>query len=206
MGLSTDNTEGSLTEKQKEIIVGSLLGDGTMRIKTNALLEINHNFGQKELVDWMYSSLKQFVGTGPKVRKGNGKRIAYRFTTKSLPIFTSFYNRFFLNGRKKIPTYINLSPLVLAVWFMGDGSKSRSSIYLNTQQFSLEEQKLLCKMLYKQWQIETTLNKDKRYLRIRIRVSSIEKFVSLIKPYLLKQFYYKLPYDPVSTDGRLMVT
>lgn len=38
-----DNTEGSLTEEQKQIIVGSLLGDGAMRIKTNALLEINHS-------------------------------------------------------------------------------------------------------------------------------------------------------------------
>lgn len=76
---------------------------------------------------------------------------------------------------------------------MDDGSKSRTSIYLNTQQFSLEEQELLRKTLRDQWGIETTLNKDKQYLRIRIRVSSIEKFVVLIKPYLLPQFYYKLP-------------
>lgn len=83
--------------------------------------------------------------------------------------------------------------MVLAVWFMDDGSKSRTSIYLNTQQFSLEEQKLLQKMLKEQWEIETTLNKDKHYWRIRIRAGSIKKFVSLIKPYLLPTFYYKLP-------------
>lgn len=88
---STDNTEGSLTEEQKQIIVGCLLGDGAMRIKTNALLEINHSLEQKELVDWLYFSLKEFVGTAPKVRKGKGTRVAYRFTTRSLPIFTSFY-------------------------------------------------------------------------------------------------------------------
>lgn len=193
MLLSTDNTEGSLTEEQKQIIVGCLLGDGAMRIKTNALLEINHSLKQKELVDWIYTNLKQFVGTGPKVRKGNGKRLAYRFTTRSLPVFTSLYKQFFLNGKKKIPAKIVFSPLVLAVWFMDDGSKSRTSVYLNTQQFSLEEQIILQKMLKEQWEIETTLNKDKHYHRIRIRVSSIEKFVVLIKPYLLPTFYYKLP-------------
>lgn len=193
MLVPAENTEGSLTEEQKQIIVGCLLGDGTMRIKTNALLEINHSVEQKELVDWLYASLKQFVGTEPKVRKGNGKRIAYRFTTRSLPIFTSLYYQFFPQGKKKLPIKITLSPLVLAVWFMDDGSKSRTSIYLNTQQFSLEEQELLRRMLYEQWGIETTLNKDKIYSRIRIRVSSIEKFVVLIKPYLLPQFYYKLP-------------
>lgn len=189
----TDNTEGSLTEEQKQIIVGCLLGDGTMRIKTNALLEINHSVRQRELVDWLYANLKQFVGTAPKVRKGNGKRIAYRFTTKSLPVFTNLYKQFFVNQKKRLPPIIQLTPLTLAIWFMDDGSKSRTSVYFNTQQFSLEEQNLLCEMLYKQWSIEATLNKDKHYWRIRIRVSSIKRFVELVKPYLLPQFYYKLP-------------
>ena len=33
---------GSLTDMQRSVIVGSLLGDGTMRCKANALLEVNH--------------------------------------------------------------------------------------------------------------------------------------------------------------------
>lgn len=188
-----DNTEGSLTEEQKQIIVGCLLGDGAMRIKTNALLEINHCLEQKGLVDWIHSNLKEFVGIPPHARKGNGRRVAYRFTTRSLPPFTKLYKQFFLNGKKIIPTDIILSPLVLAVWFMDDGNRSRTSVYLNTQQFSLEEQKFLCRMLYEQWDIESTLNKDKHYWRIRIRVSSVKKFVDLIAPYLLPEFYYKLP-------------
>lgn len=193
MNSLTDNTEGSLTEEQKQIIVGCLLGDGTMRLKTNALLEINHSERQKDLVDWLHANLKQFVGTAPKVRKGNGKRVAYRFTTRSLPVFTEFYRQFFINKKKKLPTTMTLSPLTLAVWFMDDGNRSRSSIYLNTQQFSLEEQAVLQKMLKEQWGIETTLNKDKIYWRIRVRVSSIKRFVELVKPYLLSSFMYKLP-------------
>lgn len=190
---TVDNTEGSLTEEQIQIVIGCLLGDGSMRMKTNALLEINHCFEQKVLVDWLYANLKEYVGTAPKVRKGNGKRVAYRFTTRSLPPFTNLYKQFFFNKKKIIPANITLSPLALAVWFMDDGNRSRTSIYLNTQQFSLEEQKLLSAMLYEQWGIETTLNKDKCYWRIRIRVNSIRKFVDLIKPYLLPEFYYKLP-------------
>ena len=191
-----DNTEGSLTEEQQAIIVGCLLGDGAMRAKTNALLEINHSVEQKVLVDWVYTHLQQFVSTAPKVRKGNGNRVAYRFTTRSLPVFTTFYEQFFFKKKKIIPTNLMLTPLTLAVWFMDDGNKSRTSVYLNTQQFSLEEQKLLQSLLLEQWGIETTLNKDKTYWRIRVRVSSIEKFVSLIKPYLLPEFQYKLPMTP----------
>lgn len=63
---------GSLTEVQTSILVGSLLGDGTMRKKQNALLEVNHCLEQKPLVDWIYSHFEGLSLTAPKVRKGNG--------------------------------------------------------------------------------------------------------------------------------------
>jgi hypothetical protein len=36
------NVVGSLSEVQREVVIGTLLGDGSMRCETNALLEINH--------------------------------------------------------------------------------------------------------------------------------------------------------------------
>ena len=50
-----DNTVGSLTQLQKSVIAGSLLGDGYVRIvpgRKNAFLEINHSWKAKEYVDW----------------------------------------------------------------------------------------------------------------------------------------------------------
>ncbi len=44
-----DNTVGSLTQLQKSIIIGTILGDGYLRIvkgKKNAILEINHSYSQ----------------------------------------------------------------------------------------------------------------------------------------------------------------
>lgn len=188
-----DNTVGSLTEEQKSILIGSLLGDGTMRKKKDAHLEINHSYAQKALVDWIYSKFKNWVRTEPKWRKGNGKREAYRFATQKLPIFTPFYNQFYLNNKKIIPINLELSPLTLAVWFMDDGCKSRSSVYLNTQQFSKDEQLKLIDLLNKQFGIESTLNKDKTYFRIRVRTSSIKKFIKLVEQFVLEEFRYKFP-------------
>lgn len=45
------NVVGSLSGVQRELIEGCLLGDGAMRCKTNALLEVNHAFSQKAYVD-----------------------------------------------------------------------------------------------------------------------------------------------------------
>ena len=188
-----DNTVGSLTEEQKSILIGTLLGDGTMRIKKNAHLEINHSFAQKALVDWIFSKFSRLVTTPPKWRKGNGNREAYRFATQKLPIFTPFYNQFYSGGKKKIPNNLKLNPLSLAVWFMDDGSRTYSSIYLNTQQFSLNEQMQLINLLREQFGIESTINKDKIYYRIRIRSKSAQKFIKLVEPFVLEEFKYKFP-------------
>jgi hypothetical protein len=86
------NTVGSLTERQKAIIFGCLLGDGAMRCKTNALLEINHSIRrQREYVDWKYNEFKSIVLTKPHKRLCSAGRIAYRFTTRSLPELTEIY-------------------------------------------------------------------------------------------------------------------
>ena len=184
---------GSLTERQKAIIVGCLLGDGTMRCKTNALLEINHSIKQSGYVDWKYKELKEFISTAPHERLCNAGRIAYRFTTKSLPELTEIYRKFYFKSKKIIPDSLTIHPISLAVWFMDDGCKSYRAVYLNTQKFNVNEQSKLSAMLKEQFGIKTSLNKDKSYYRLRIAVSSVGKFLEIIKPYLLPMFCYKTP-------------
>ncbi len=189
------NIVGSLTLIQKSIIIGSILGDGSLRKtqnRRNALLEINHSFSSKKYVDWKYEHLKNLVITPPKKRKNNGKRIAYRFTTRSLPEITQFYDKFYQSNKKVIFENITLDPLVMAVWFMDDGNKTYNALYLNTQQFDLDSQRKLMNQLFNQWGIESTLNKDKIYFRIRIRTSSTPKFKKIIQSFVLPMFYYKL--------------
>lgn len=182
----------SLTEVQRSIVVGSLLGDGTMRCKKNALLEINHCLAQRAYVDWKYRHLIDLVRTPPKARTGNGSRIAYRFTTLSLRELTPYYAAFYGSGVKSIPA-LELTPLALAVWFMDDGSKSYRTVYLNTQQFDLPSQERLKLQLLTQFGIQVTLNRDKIYFRLRMAVASIPRFRRLVEPHLLDEFGYKLP-------------
>lgn len=186
---------GSLSSIQHAIMIGSLLGDGTLRkqgTRTNALFEVNHSFEYRTYVDWKYSTLKEFVLTPPKSRLGNGTRVAYRFTTRSLPIFTEYYHWFYADSKKRIPSDVRLDPLSLAVWFMDDGAKSRTSYYLNTQQFTFEEQVLLQKFLLNSFQLNTTLNKDKHYWRIRVSTESSKRMNEIIIPFIRPCFRYKL--------------
>ena len=186
------NTVGSLSGVQQEIIIGSLLGDGTMRCKTNALLEINHSLHQRSYVDFKYRHLADLVSTPPRQRPGNGGRVAYRFVTRSLPELTPYYQAFYALGFKSVPV-VELTPLTMAVWFMDDGSRSRNAVYLNTQQFDDASRRRLLLELKLQWGIDGTLNRDKCYQRIRISVASTPRFAALIEPHLLEDFRYKLP-------------
>jgi recombination protein RecA len=186
------NTVGSLSGVQHELVIGSLFGDGAMRCKTNALLEINHSVHQQSYVDWKFSLLAELVSTPPKVRSGNVGRLAYRFVTRSLPELTPYFWLFYGDGKKTIPE-VELTPLTLAVWFMDDGCRSRRAVYLNTQQFDEENQQRLLLMLKDQWEIKGTLNRDKHYHRIRISVESTARLAELIKPHLLPELRYKLP-------------
>ncbi len=196
---------GSLTSIQKEILVGSMLGDGTLRkqgTRTNALFEVNHSFLYRKYVDWKWRHFKKYVKTAPKSRHGNGNRIAYRFTTQSLPFFTEYYDKYYSNGKKFIAPDITLTPLILSVWFMDDGSKSRNTYYLNTQQFSIEDQNCLMSILDRDLKIKSSLNRDKIYWRIRIRTESADRFKKIVAPYLLPCFRYKIDNDPVTTDSK----
>lgn len=199
------NTVGSLTSTQHSILVGSLLGDGTLRkqgTRTNALFEVNHAAAFREYVDWKWQHFQSLVLTPPKIRTGNGNRVAYRFTTRSLPVFTNYYQWFYQDRKKRIPRDLVLDPIVLAVWFMDDGSKSRTACYLNTQQFPLEEQKLLRSLLKNYFGIQSALNRDKQYFRLRITTESTKRLAEIIRPHLLSCFRYKLTDDPVTTDPK----
>lgn len=190
-----DNTVGSLTQEQKSIIIGSILGDGYLRIikgRKDAFLEINHSIEQRKYVEWKYQKLKNLVGGLPKSRRGNGKRIAYRFYTKQHPELTKLLHQFYQNGKKIFPEKLILNPVMLAVWFMDDGSKCRTSdVYLNTQQFDDESQQRIIKALHR-IKLSARLNKDKFYFRIRFLKSNLPKLNNIIKQYIIPSMRYKI--------------
>lgn len=194
-----DNTVGSLSQLQKSVIIGSILGDGYIRIlsgRSNAFLEINHSIKAKEYVDWKYSILKDICQSPPKERIIDAKRIAYRFFTRQNLELTELLKLFYLNKRKIIPKNLKLDSVILAIWFMDDGSKCRNyDIYLNCQQFAISDQEKLLGALRKMG-LRARLNKDKKYYRIRFFKESVPKLNQIIYPYIVPSMRYKLSMTP----------
>ena len=189
-----DNTVGSLTQLQRSLIIGSVLGDGDIRIipgHKDAFLEIKHFLKAKDYVDWKYSVLKNICNSEPKERETNKGRMAYCFFTKQNKEITEIYNLFYQDGKKIIPKELEIDPIVLAVWLMDDGSKSNGNIYLNTQQFSMLDQKRLLHQL-RQIGLNARLNRDKKYYRIRFLKESIPKLIEIVGPHIIPSMRYKI--------------
>lgn len=192
-----------LSRIQREVLVGTLLGDGHLETQNNGRtyrLKIEHSGKQKAYVGWLHKVFEDWVRTRPqeKTSKLNGKNYEkYWFNTLSHGAFR-FYAQQFYQGRKKIvPKLIGklLTPRALAVWCMDDGSiKSHQtkSLILNTQAFSQKDLERLQKILILKFKIRTKLRKQKEGLQIFIASQEADVFAGIIRPYMIDEMKYKL--------------
>jgi len=195
-----------LLKKSEEIILGSLLGDGSLRIHKNyknARFSFRHSIHQKDYFFWKVSQLKDISGENcyweSKDKDGlGGKKLRYQSIANQE--LTDLYNLICKRGRLKIQRkWLNLlTPLSLVIWWMDDGSiigNGRKGVFC-TESFSYEDQKILVRYLKIVWKIEVHIGKIKRvwngqekiYYRLWIRSSEeLKKFLRIILPQLKVQ-------------------
>ena len=101
-----------------------------------------------------------------------------------------------LSIKKIIPLNIEtyLTPLALAIWFMDDGFRLQKGAKIATNCFTFKELQFICEILYKKYNLITTIHlggKNKGYT-IYINSKSMYLFSKLVKPFILPSLYYKL--------------
>lgn len=193
-----------LTEAQRSIIVGTLLGDGhleTQNGRKTFRLKIEHTNSQKAYSAWLYQQLQEWVRTplATKQKKLGDTVVTHDwFQTLSVSQFRFYGLQFYdEQGRKKVPKFIRklLTPLALAVWFMDDGSaksKNHRALILNTHCFSRREIGILQEALEKRYKIESNIRTRKDGLQLLITGQHAERFTEIIAPHMLPSFRYKL--------------
>jgi hypothetical protein len=215
-GIALEQYKTSLpkfNQTQKNIIVGTLLGDSTLQrgnsgVKPLHTLKFEQKADNNSYLDSIYSKLEDFCGSSPQfyVTK-SGIVKSYWFKTYGLRAFDFYANQFYnideKTGKRKkvVPKLIHrwLNPESLAYWFMDDGSRHGKSGYiLHTQGFTLRENEKLADALGKRFKFEVNIHKDnnkktgKKGYRLYITVNSRDKFTEIVSPYIVPCFYYKL--------------
>jgi len=180
----------TLSERQKNILVGSMLGDGYL-VKTTGgfAFRVNHGLAQKAYLDWKYEELRDFVNSPP--RQSNK---CYYFRTVTHEFFYELRLVFYEDKRKKLPSQFEklVSPLALAVWIMDDGSRDANGLRINTQSFSFDENQTIVEILRAKFGFVTRLNRDKDKFRLRISAQSMPLVRQLVTSHTHPDMLYKL--------------
>lgn len=190
-------------EKLKQLIIGSMLGDGYLCKITggakNSRLSIAHSKKQKEYCKFKHFILEELNLAGKfcynKIendRYKNGYIEEYRFRSKANEVFTRYRNLFYPDDKKVLhkETINEIDELGLAIWFLDDAHKAKVGYQINTQCFSMDEISFLRDLLKRKFNIETTYQPFDNI--IYIRSCSVNTFDNLIKPYVIKSMQYKL--------------
>lgn len=185
----------------KEIIIGLALGDLYMRRKSkNTTLNFKQSNIHSEYIYHLYSLFQEYCQQSPRVYTQVLKGKEYQcivFDTLSYEAFNYYHELFYTNKVKTVPSNIGelLTVKGLAYWAMDDGGPDRSGFILYTNAFTKDEVELLIKVLKRNFDlncsIHTRTDKKKAYM-IYIKADSWKKFKTLIEPYIIPHFSYKL--------------
>ena len=155
-------------KEQKSLLIGSILGDGGLRIPKkgkNAHFYERHCEKQLPYLVWKRDKLVPFVQKKIGMEKGGDHIISgvkcvvqdsYKMVTVSHTHLTELWKMFYCgNGNKILPANISeyLNLFVIAVWICDDGSlvwnniRRTYRIDLHTENFTYDEQVVLCRAL-----------------------------------------------------------
>lgn len=186
------------TDRQLSIIVGSLLGDASLRkANINPIFTCEHGIKQKDYCEWKACELKSL---GAKFSLSKRKiadprtGIHYESAICRLPAnpeLLTLYDTLYINGRKSITKeYLdNFDSLSLAVMFMDDGSFNGSSVNIATNCFNEEELLILISFFKYKFDLTFHINKDHSiYLLSR----DFDTFKKIVLPYMRPELLYKI--------------
>lgn len=188
-----------VSDRQREILVGCLLGDAY--ITKLGKIQIEQCSKQSDYIKWKYQELASISYPNPpkeviRHEKRDNNRITKSFRFWTRQYFRSWRDKFYIDQQKIFPTDLVtwVTPLSIAVWFMDDGSYDKKyNCIFSTECFNTQSLSVLTRML-QTFGIETTLNKDSiSSFRLRIRSKSLNKFFELIRSHIHHSMLYKLP-------------
>ncbi len=198
---NTVGSRGVLTQRQRDILIGTLLGDAHLEQNGRyTRVRIDHYDKHKAYIFWLAREFSPFSLDPRQIveeDKRSGKTYTrWHFSTKSLPVFDEFRALFYKDRRKIIPPALAklITPLSLAIWYMDDGFRRRDSkgFYLCTSSFSEAEQKVLQRILKIKFALVTNIHHQHDLGRIFIPSAFADRFNQLVRPYVLPVFQYKL--------------
>lgn len=203
------NSSLPVSELQMDVIIGSILGDGSFECSPvsgnpNWSLAVKHGLKQKAYCLWKADLLGDLISTVDEPFE----RI--RFRTKKHAVITTIAKKMVANGKKSVNEEFvrHMGPLGYAIWYLDDGNllpnrigkngKARKpEIRFSSCSFNERENLLLRRIIEDKIGVKTTrcswlsrstfgkkLDEPRRLFGIRLYGENAEKFLEFIRPFV----------------------
>ena len=195
-----------MRQSVREIVVGSLLGDGWLTSLSpstgTSRYVVKYQGSRKKYLLWLR---RQLLELNPSSLKAVSKYSQYYFYTKARTDIGELRKLFYpKEGRKVVPP--NMEELLrsaksLAIWYQDDGTLDRRSRYhwnamFSTYCFSHKECALLANVVRKNFRISMSVcrcqMRGKMYYRLYVRSESMPRFTKIVRPFINPTFAYKI--------------
>jgi len=223
MGRPGLNPNMRLSDRKKSILIGTLLGDGSIskpdKPSHNAKIRLTQSTVNKQLIDEWYKNFREYIHAPVREQtrlspSSSNKVKVLNITTRTHPEFTKLIPEFGGAGVDKTVPKVsflkdNLDWEGLAYLFMMDGSKKSDpskGVEIHTQGFEgFAPTARLCLALYEKFGLmasptlyaesnDTSRNSTGiSQYNVYISGHSLPLLTKHMQPYLLSDFLYKLP-------------
>lgn len=200
-----------ISAKQKQFIVGHLLGDGCLyRDGKNSLykLTVAHKKAHKEYFHWKMMMLDPFINTWRESIDKRGNSAMLQTTTICHQELKQFADMFYTKERiKVVPKNLDMfmTPLALAVWIMDDGNLNAGvNMRIATMSFSYEDHVELQSLLKRVFGVRSKIMefkyKGKKYNQLTLNKKNTQKLSDIIRPHVVECMQYKIMPGSSTTE------
>lgn len=201
--IETYKTTLRLSDVQREMLVGILLGDACLETQNAGRtyrLKIEQGAAHADYVQHLYEALRDWVLSPPRSKQGQTRGVTtinLAFQTVSHAELAEFGELFYRDRRKIVPVNIGdlLTARGLAYWYMDDGSMKSSEskgVLFNTHAYQPDEISTLIAVLG-EFGLDAKHRRQTDGVQIYVSGRSFERFVELVDPYVIEAMRYKVP-------------
>jgi superfamily II DNA or RNA helicase len=188
-----NNIQPHYNSDQIQIILGSMLGDGSM-CKQTGRFKFSHGPKQEPYLDWKHFLLGNTGKKSPKwsgyLNKNSGFRVDMSTNDQ-----TKYIRQIFKEKPQEFLDLVNEK--ALAIWYMDDGSLTSKRIQLHTEGFNVDFIQKLIDVLKTKFNVDAKMRQyhkktnKKTYNYIVINTENTRKFLKLVAPYRCYNMNYK---------------
>lgn len=188
-----------LSAAENQVLYGMVISDGSMRNRETPSMSFVQCEKNRDFFNFCYNRIARLCSCNElHVMKSFGKiRQVYRLRTRRMknlqPIYNDFYDE---NNKKRLSKNVFskkiFTPLMLAVWFMGDGAFFKGSVKLCTHCFTYAEHVVMVDCFKKTFGLVPKIIRQNKYYYLRFTRDDSEKFINIVRPFVVEGMKYKI--------------